>query len=225
MIAELSRVLPKFETLERFDGSKWKLYDIEGGKLVLTENGQTLLAKDSSLRGALRSYRHELLNPPLSPVMRRPFRHGGNSDVFEVGETGLVVKEAGQGQSVWFALERLDYLYRICKDSLPPYIRVPEHYGAVFSSNLSRQYLLMEKVNDGTTVEDFTKDAGNTEQAAVVQGAFDKAKILLDKAIDSHAKAQGYPDRLLVDWHEGNVIVDFDSPVEEMPFTLWIIDQ
>lgn len=169
MTVEVSRYLPRSTVLDRFDGSKWRVYD--------------------------------------------------------VGDTGLVMKEAGNEQSIWFALERLDYLYGICEQSLPPHIRIPEHYGALFSRNLDKQFLLMEKVNNGLTVQDVLNDESEPEKAELVEVLFDSAKPLLDKAIAAHATDDGYPHSLLVDWHEGNVIVDFGKPAGEYPFTLYIIDQ
>lgn len=225
MAVEVSRYLPRSTTLDRFDGSKWRVYDVDGGHLVLTQNGQHLLSKNPSLGGALRRYRHEVLNPQDSPFVRKPFRHGGNSDVYDVGDTGLVMKEAGNRQSIWFALERLDYLYGICEQSLPPHIRVPEHYGALFSTNLDRQFLLMEKVNNGITIQDVVDNGSDPKKVEMIKTAFNGARSLLDEAIARHAKDDGYPHSLLVDWHEGNVVVDFGKPAGEYPFTLYIIDQ
>lgn len=225
MAVEVSRYLPRSTVLDRFDGSKWRVYDVDGGHLVLTQNGQHLLSKNPSIASALRTYRDEALNPVVSPIIRRPFRHGGNSDVYDVGDTGLVIKEAGNEQSIWFALERLDYLYGICEQSLPPHIRVPEHLGALFSKNLDKQFLLMEKINNGLTIQDVVDDGSEPEKAKIVETAFEGAKLLLDEAIVAHATDDGYPHSLLVDWHEGNVIVDFAKPAGDYPFTLYIIDQ
>lgn len=224
MIERTASTFPRNEFMQRFDGSKWRIFDIEGGQVVLTENGQELFGRNPGLRASIREYRHDLLNPFQTPNVRRHFRQGGNSDVFEVGNTGLVMKETHASQSIWFSLERLDYLYAICQRSLPSYVRVPEHYGALFSSGLSRQYLLMQKANDGITIDDHLSN-GDTNEALVVKKAFDKAKKMLDDAIAKHAREDGFPDNLLVDWHEGNVIVDFSSPTKDMPFTLCIIDQ
>ncbi len=225
MAIEISRYLPTSTTLDRFDGSRWRMFDLNGGNLVLTQNGQELVSKRPSVLTDLKGYRHELLNPGMPASMRRPFRHGGNSDVYEVGDTDLVIKEAGNEQSVWFSLERLDYLYGICEESLPPFIRVPEHYGALFSAKLDRQFLLMQKVNNGFTIQDLLDDNSNPQRAGMVKGAFDRAKSLLDQAIKRHELEDGYPHRLLTDWHEGNVIVDFEKPTNEYPFTLYVIDQ
>jgi hypothetical protein len=143
MSERLSGAFPKSEFMPRFDDSQWRIYDIQRGKVVLTENGQKLFDHNPDLRAILGEYRHDLLNPSQMPIARRPFKHGGNSDVFEVGNTNLVIKEAKNTQSIWSALDRMDYLYAVCQRSLPPYVRVPEHYGALFSADLSRQYLLM----------------------------------------------------------------------------------
>lgn len=216
---------PRSELMQRFDGSQWRIYDVQGGKLVLTDSGRKLFDHNPALRASIRGYRYDLLNPSEEPNVRKYFTHGSNSDVFEVGGTGLVVKEASTSHSVWFALERLDYLYAICQRSLSPYIRVPEHYGALFSSDLSRQYLLMQKANEGLTVRDYILSGINFDETEIVYEEFDKAKRMLDRAIEEHAKRDGFPDKLLVDWHVGNVIIDFTSPAGGKPFTFCVIDQ
>lgn len=218
---------PAGRQVERFDQSKWRIFPLRRGAVVVTASGQKLFEEQPAFRSLLRDYRTDIRNQGhTSPMQRQYFNHGGNSDVYTVGSTPLVVKETSTDHSTWLALDRMDYLYNICNTDLPPHVRVPEHYGAIFSGELKKQYLLMRKANDGVTVED-VKDSPThqNDTKAMVAAEFGKLKKLLDNAINKFKEKTGLQKNLLPDWHEGNVIVDFSTSTQKVPFTFWIIDQ
>lgn len=220
--------LPTSEYLERYDGSRWRRFDLhEGGFLVLTTRGQELLSHNPELRKKLLGYRNEARRGENSEH-RKWFKAGGNSDVYTLGDYPMVIKEASTAHSAWSALDRMDYLFGICVRSLPPHIRVPDHYGVLTSRNLRKQYLLIQKVNDGLTVADLVEGdafAPRPYLKDLVLREFDGLEDKVKKAIDKTPGRQYMPTNLLPDWDSGNTIVDFDTPTTTMPFTFWIIDQ
>lgn len=226
-MVELGLSLPANEYLDRFDGSRWRMFHISGGVAILTEKGRNLLAHNAELRGYLRNYKFEATpSGAKDKTYRKWFKSGGNSDVYMLDNLPMVIKEAKPTQSIYHALDRMDYLYSVCEHRLPPYVRVPDHYGAVISTQLERQYLLMEKANEGITVAELLSDSNVDERGkAAVLAEFNRSKRILDAAIRDFSQTRNYPESLLPDWHTGNVIVDFESPVGNIPFTLWIIDQ
>ncbi len=213
--------------IERYDGSRWRSFALrDRGVLVFTSRGQELLSNNPLLRSILVGYKNEAVNN-RTDEFRRWFRAGGNSDVYTLNSTPLVIKEASTAHSVWSALDRMDYLHGICLRSLPNYVRVPDHYAALYSKNLKKQYLVIQKVNDGITVADLINgvvsvDSKEKELAMRDFGGLEEQVI---KAIDKSPGRDAMPKNLLPDWDAGNVVVDFDTSTRLKPFTYWIIDQ
>jgi hypothetical protein len=221
------RYLPTGSREQRFDGSVWRILPLQHGAAVLTDCGQQLLKRQPSLIPILREYGADVINHGRRPpAVRRWFKSGGNSDVYLLGDEPIVVKESSATYSAWAALDRTDYLYAICERSLPEHIRVPEHYGLVYSTDLAKQYLIMQRANDGLTVENVQEDPQYSSKVKVmVNERFQEAKVLLDCAIENFNAVSGEQRGPLRDWHSGNVIVDFSTPTSQVPFSLWIIDQ
>lgn len=224
--------LPNNEYIERFDGSRWRIFTLpSGGRVVLTSRGNEILSYNPQLRHVLMEYKRDAQTRNENGL-RKWFRAGGNSDVYTVGNTDLVVKEASTSHSVWSALDRMDYLQGIAVRHLPTYIRVPDHYGIVFPRNgghFNRQYMLIQKVNEGLTVADLkNKDVKVDMPEWMKELALKEFETLEEKVQEAIDKATGrdfMPKNLLPDWDAGNVIVDLSTPRKEMPFTFWIIDQ
>lgn len=217
---------PREKDMSRFDGSLWTRFKIDGGFVVFTEEGQKLLSGDRSLRRVLSLYREDIEQKRGDRgVVRRWFKAGGKSQVYTVGDYPLVMKEASYISPAWDALHRMDYLHHVCQKALHPAIKVPVHYAAVISTRLKSQYLLMEKVNDGLTVEDVLDSDAYEDYHKIVEKEFGKARRLINDAIGAVPDRANWPADLLPDWAEKNVIVDFSLPVEGLPFTLWVIDQ
>ena len=246
-----SQGFPPNEHIQRFDGQNWRTFDIQGGYVVITAEGEKLAHKRPDILNSLRKYKLEAKQNigPDQATTRIYFKSGGNADVYTILQKGVVVKEnsASSGYSLWSSLDRMDYLHSICEDKMPDHIRVPKHYGVIMSRDLKKQYLIMEQINAGLNVADilnpdidshlqveimnYFKLAGYnnmsySEMKRFVKNAYDDAKEKLDKAITKAYEDGKLPyDQLLTDWAEGNVIVDFDRPTEDLPFTLWVIDQ
>lgn len=221
--------LPHNEHLDRYDGSRWRLFELpSGGKLVLTARGSELLSFNPTLRHTLLDYRREARSNQAHSA-RQWFRAGGNSDIYQVGQSGMVIKEASTAHSVWFALDRMDYLEGICRRHLPSYIRVPDHYGVLIPGSGARQYLLMEKVNEGLTVADLKEGVNGVDMPDWMKKLaikeFEGLETKVKEAIDKATGRNFMPKNLLPDWDAGNVIVDQSTPRKDMPFTFWIIDQ
>lgn len=228
-IRENSLSFPTTEYIGRYDGSRWRQFNLgDGGKLILTSRGQEMLAYNPKLRQILLSYKNEARSNREGDI-RRWFRSGGNSDVFTVSKEEFVVKETSTAHSAWSALDRMDYLHGICMKFLPAYIRVPDHYGILFAHDLRRQYILMQKVNDGITVADLLNGdillgvSPGLKRLAIAE--FQGLKEKIEQAIERAPGRENMPNNLLPDWEPNNIIVDFTSPNKWMPFTFWIIDQ
>ncbi|MAG59378.1 hypothetical protein CMO96_01125 [Candidatus Woesebacteria bacterium] len=219
---------PGSEYQDRFDRRRWRLFWIEGGTAVFTSSGRKLLFGDTNLRREFGKYKNELETRSGNPEFRRWFKSGGNSDVYTLGDHPIVIKEGQPGKSLWSALDRMDYLHWVCEEFLPPHVRVPDHYGGIFSRRLKIEYLIMEKINDGITVEDVVHNGQlqiDPEIREAVKDTFSEAKVMLDRSIQQQSLEELIGMELLPDWHEGNVLVDFENPKGKVPFTLWIIDQ
>lgn len=225
------------QNMRRYDGSQWRQFDSKtGSQTVLTSRGQELLKYNPELRGLLAAYRDEavaVLNgkgSEFSSQVRRYFRTGGNSRVYKIGDTELLVKEGIKKNrpSLWKALDSMDYLYGVCLKHLDPYVKVPDHYGLFIPKGYQTEYLLMRKINSGITVEDIVKGRVRVDERIkdeVVQDFSDlKPKVL--GAIQKTRQNQAIPYRnLLTDWTDRNVLVDLTTRAREKPYTLWIIDQ
>lgn len=205
------------------DISGWKIRSIDGGVIVVTNAGVQKFRDDVNLRRLLRGYRQDIRAAYMVPgVTRRDVRHhlkaGGNSDVYHVGHSDVVVKEALHTQSVFHAMQRAENVRCIAARVLPAHVRVPEYYAAVISRKLPRQYMVMQKVNAGTTVED-VKDGTHpfAEWEGQILEDFATTRRTLDE-IDGISS-------IFTDWHAGNVVVDFDTVSSERPYTLWVLDQ
>lgn len=222
------RIIPSSNIIERFDGSCWHIYHLpNGGVAVVTEKGREI-GKDLDILAILNQYKQDATNHRQdgNANRRKWFDHGGNSDVFEVKGTEVVVKEASTSQSVIQALDRMDYLHRICEQELAPNIRVPDHYAAISSSALDRQYLIMKKANAGLTVEDILQGEFDDQLKVEVETDFSNANSAIKQIVQEYYDQGLIPyDNLTPDFNAGNVIVDFTIPTEDRPYTLWVIDQ
>ena len=235
-------MLIKKEVLTQPDGAHWEMFDVSGGKAVLTSKGKELFRERPQTWRDLRSYRKKAAGkkpPGKDPNIRRHFASGGNSDVYTAGE-GLVMKEAKPaGGSLFFTVDRMDRLLNVIESQVPRWIDIPSHYGLLFSNNLERQYLLMQRIDSGVTVEHILNPGALTEDQATnlevafpglsqgeqddVRERFEDAGRILTSALDE----AGYePSSYLTDWHEGNVLVErLETPVADSPHKMWVIDQ
>ncbi len=229
-IIETSNISPTHDSMKRSDGSLWKLYNFRGGQLVLTSRGQELLSHNLNLRRHIQSYKSESRAAQRYGTERIFFRPGGNSEIFKLGETDLLIKEATKNtrSSLWQALDRMDYLYTLCLQNLYPYIRVPEHYGLLIPNEGINDYMLMRKINNGITVMDLIRGRVNVSPDIVSSIKSDfaslKHRIMEASKKTPMFKKYKYPF-ILSDWKEDNVLADLHTVNKDRPYTLWVIDQ
>lgn len=231
----------KREMLEQPDGAVWESFEIKGGKIVLTSKGRELFRERPETWKELRSYKKRAMGAPALqsfPVVREHFASGGNSDVYTLSE-GLAVKEAHLTGSLFFTVERMDRLLNVVESNVPRWIDIPDHYGLLFASHLRKQYLLMQKIDSGVTVQNvLTPGEMSDEQAAALEAEFgDIGQAEVDEVGERYEEAhdiltasledRGYnPAEYLTDWHEGNVLVErLETPVAGSPLKMWVIDQ
>lgn len=226
------------QPLIRYDGNQWRRWDLgDGGYVVLTSRGQELLTYNAPLEALLGRYAEEIAlvrtDQPRSnedPV-RRFFRVGGNSSIYQVGDADILIKEGKRVDrpSLWESLDRMDYLYGICMSYMHPNVRVPDHFGLYVPADPTEsEYMMMRKINNGVTVRDVVRKrlTVSDEIRKQVEQDFSSLRTRLRVAIQETKQHQQIPFRnLLPDWDDDNVLVDFTTHPAAKPYTLWIIDQ
>jgi hypothetical protein len=229
------------ETVTQPDGAVWEYYDLEQGHLVITGRGRELARNNPGVFSDIQQYRQAVMrrgDARFKPNTREHFASGGNSDVYSMGGP-LAVKEATNSQSLLFALERMDRLHNVMEKGVPRWIDMPAHYGMLIGKHLSRQYMLMEKIDTGVTVEHVLSNGGTTEiqrqkvrerfsnltddQRTTISAGFDRAGDILHSALEAESLD---PKQYMPDWHEGNVLLEpLPVPVGDSHFKYWVIDQ
>jgi hypothetical protein len=204
----------------RFDNKKWRHFSIKGGYVVVTDSGRKFIHNHPNILSDLSEYKRGI------PEKRKWLNRGQRAEIYEIPGSGVVVKESNYVHSVPDAIDRMDHLYDIAAH-FPNWIKVPEHLGLVYSENLDRQFLIMEKVGEGESVKDILASDVDGKTKSLIERKFDKAKKIIDGVIKKEVSAKRLSPtmNLLFDWHEGNVVVDFKHPTRELPFTMWVLDQ
>lgn len=231
---------------QNIDGSIWKIYKLGSGVVMLTSRG--LGIKDGHLLRLISKYRQDKVKCKLSDT-RIPFSKGGNSQVFKLNGSEILVKEGSDRHSLVAAVERMDKLkYVIESGNVPRWIDLPEHYGVVEFINRSGQretFSFMQQVDDGVTLEDVLSDPSTlsydkglrvarnigkltpAEKAEIVQG-YEELKTIIPNAIEvaRNLHPDEFPAQMLPDLHEGNILVERQqTPVSGKNFKFWLIDQ
>lgn len=220
--------LPTPEPIKRYDGSTWRAFHTQDGThIVVTQRGLELLKFNPALRKTILNYRDDG-NPFTQSTtgIRKYFKAGGNGDVYNLNDYPILIKESFSQHSLWSALDRMDYLHGICIRYLPPFIRVPDQYGVLFSRKSPKEYLMMQKINEGLTVADIIDGYPVDESLKeVILREFSTLKEKIESAIKVNNGDQGISSNLLPDWDAGNTLVDLGTKTKDHPFTFWIIDQ
>jgi hypothetical protein len=230
------------QTHLRPDGAKWTEYLLPSrGVVVLTSSGRELLHDHPHLWKEVRNYRKAVTGRKMGELgVREHLASGGNSDVYFLGsgKPQIAVKEAQNTQSAYSALLRMDTIQGVVEKELPRWFNLPPHYGLLDAASLDRQYLFMEAVDAGITLEDIQQaQPGSPRLERVrqsmgkltdnekmeIRGRFDYAhEMLLDALWANDLDPEAY----LTDWHEGNVLVErLATPIAESHFLLSLIDQ
>ena len=232
----------------RPDGAQWRHFDTEASHIIITASGREFLRHNPSAFRRLRVYNKIVASKKSSQEIlvgnpnsvRSYLASGGNSDVYRSGEK-VVVKEALNTQSLLSALQRMDVLHNVIeKGFVPRWIRVPEHYGLVIPKEGDRQYMPMQKVDHGLTVEQVLSGEGfssKQQQQAVerfrsrmVPGEegviLDQYQFLTDSVKRALCGQDLDPAEYMPDWHMGNVLVERNPvPIGDSRYTFWMIDQ
>lgn len=146
----------KMRTFEKFDGSVWRLYESPESLILLTGQGRRLMVGDA-IGCLIRDYSVDYADGIEGKQETRRFiAEGGNARVFGMKDSGFAVKEKRPGgESLFESLNRMDLLYHAVTEHCPGWIGIPKHFG-IFAQkdDLQKQFLLMEKIDDGVTVGD-----------------------------------------------------------------------
>lgn len=144
----------RMHTVNKFDGSAWRNYESPDSLITITGGGRELAA-NGGLAFILRQYAEDTVDDLETPT-RQFLAEGGNAKVFTVGGKRLVVKEAKMdGDQLLPAIDRMDLLLHAIEHHCPRWIDIPMHYGVlILKKDPSKQYLLIEKIDDGVTVGD-----------------------------------------------------------------------
>jgi len=227
------------ESLHRDGLSSWTLYTTPNAHAVITARGRELIEERPDVLATLRNYRRIAMGSHVGQLgVRDHLASGGNSDVYRAGPR-LAMKEGSTGQSLWFALNRMDSLCDVIEESMPRWLDIPHHYGLLISPLLDRQYMLMQQIDAGVTVEHVLSgqaptDAQNEilrtsfgdltdEDRDQIRGLFDHAGRLMTEALVDRGMD---PGQYMPDWHEGNMLIERQRvPIAGSQYKLWVIDQ
>jgi len=141
-----------------------------------------------------------------------------------------------------YAMQRMDRLYTIMKGrDVPKWIGMPEHYGFVDHRDLPAQYLIVQKINSGITIQDLLDypdqpdDSPRKQLILKTLGPLDESKIdhinndfknmreIITAAVEHAGQS---PKDYIVDWHAANVLYEKQPyPIAGRRYKLWLIDQ
>lgn len=238
--------IESFNYPQPIDGSNWKVYKLGSGTVMITSRGLEL--KDKDILRALSQYRKDRNLNKLSDT-RIPFSRGGNSFVYKLNGTEILVKEGSDRHSLISAVERMDKLkFVIESGAVPRWIDLPDHYGVVEYNNKRGQtetFALIEKIDDGVTLEDALSELdtiGDDKRERVlrnlgvltedekneIQISLDEMKLLVNDALQEMSRnfPGSLPHQMTPDFHNGNILIErLKTPIGGKRFKFWIIDQ
>ncbi len=229
------------ETEVRPDGAIWRRYLIDKGEVVLTSRGRELFHNNPELWRDIHAYRNKLLGKVAlgESSTREFFAKGTNARLYKLNDTLLVKEAALNGMNMPLALKRMDTIQSVIENGAPRWIDMPVHYGLLATQKLDRQYVLMDRVDAGITVEHIAAPeelseverrglhsefgAVSLDDQAEVADRYEQLKQILDQSL---ADADLVPSDYLTDWHMGNVVVErLQTPIAGSNFKMWVIDQ
>jgi hypothetical protein len=228
----------------------------KGSIAVVTAEGKTLINANPSLFKKLLVFKRTSDKHKNKDSVRKILGGQGNGSVYALGKSGIAIKEASDSQSVHLATERMDRLYRLIINSqkdgiIPKWIDMPKYYGYLISpitEQNKHQYLMMEQIDQGVTVEDVISinERGedsrriieqrlgynlSNENITEIKEQWGQMKNFLETAISKTNLSLDIDQRKnfkewIPDFHEGNIIVDkVNPPIDGRHFKLCIIDQ
>jgi hypothetical protein len=244
----------RIETIHQFDKAIWRRYDFPDGTFLLTAEGREIV-RNAGMGNIIRAYAKAAASGEADDPNRQYLAHGGNAQVFSVGDKGLVIKErrvGGKypGEEIEPALQRMDELLHVIQSECPHWIGMPKHYGIYKDKATEKEFLLMEKIDSGVTVGDILDYGSNPREAHLeeavakmfgpvtpelkqeIREQFDKMIEELNNALMARSLD---PDDYLPDLEEKrngkfenreNVLVTpVNPPIAGKRFKFWLIDQ
>lgn len=244
-----SNILPN-QIVTKPDGAQWRQFEIEGGVVLITSSGQEVIKSNNfgSISKLLRQYRQDITQRSQQGIGRQYLANGGNGEVYSLGESTVAVKESRSNHSLYYALERMDHLSHVIETELPHWISVVPHYGLITSRELDREYLFMQKIDNGISLEDLVQyvERGsartneltnsvkeffpniNTEDIEEVRSQVQEMKDKLKAyAQTDEARANGDTyESLMPDPNFANILITpLKTPIGGRRFKFWVIDQ
>lgn len=235
----------KMRTFEQFDGSVWRHYESPEAITLLTGVGRELIVAQH-LGKLLRDYATDRQQDVEAGNVRLFLAEGGNARVFSVADTRLAMKEkrSGSSDNLFASLNRMDRLIHAAEEHAPKWIGIPQHYGITMrKTDPSRQFMLMEKIDDGVTIGDilgYDQEPREPHLKESITNIFGvPTPELREEIVERYAIAKQElrkallaeylsPDEFLpdIDHNRYNIIVEkLDTPVDESPYKFWVIDQ
>lgn len=240
-------------TVDQESGSVWSIYrDPQSiGFTVITAAGSELLEKQEEVVNSLmRRYRAAEIGKEVGKIalwrrtepIRQLLGEGREAKVYEMGEAFAVREVEGitEEHSVIAKLERMDSINSVIEHGLPRWLNLPKHYGVRVDAQTQRTYTLMDRIDNGITVEDIIEypklprskittvrnEMGGSiaDAKKQVPALYENAYEILSAALKKNGKD---PKRFLTDWIPRNVIVEgrMTSPVANSRYRLSVIDQ
>lgn len=224
----------------RPDGAMWRRFAIDDGEVVLTSRGRELFANNPEIREELHEYRRLAIMGKVGTdgAMRSFFAEGTNARVYTLNDNLLVKEASRNGMNMSKALRRMDTIKAIIELGMPNWISMPVHYGLIRSRRLEHQYMLMDRVDAGITVEHIIDPEISLVERRGVEAemgpitAADRAEVAMRYAEVEQILTQGLADAghipgdYLTDWQPRNVVVErLATPVAGSNFRLSVIDQ
>ena len=229
------------------DGAKWRQFDIEGGVVILTSAGQEFV-QDTNIKEVLRDlkqYRKEVEGEAIDSKesTRLEMANGGNGTVYALGDKDVAIKESNSSHSLYSAMYRMDHLSHIVETSMPHWISVAKHYGIITSNKLDKEYLFMEKIDNGITLEDIEgyvkhgkgrfpkmQQSIQTIFGEITTEDLEEIKAQRTEFIErmgTYADENGVRvESLIPDPNPANILVTpLRTPIGGKKFKLWVIDQ
>lgn len=239
----------KMRTFEKFDGSTWRQYESPDALILLTGVGRRLMAAGNIGR-LLHLYADDYANwedPEKAKRTRRFLAAGGHAQVYSVGNSPFAVKERipePDKDQLFAAINRMDQLIYAVDKHCPGWIGVPQHYGIIMlKRDIDRQYMLMQKIDEGVTVGDVLGRQNAHRPTAMkyvaehlfhpitpdlkeeIAGRYGILRGEVTKALVAEHLS---PDEFLpdIDRNPHNIVLErLPEPVDGSDIKFWIIDQ
>jgi hypothetical protein len=238
-------------TVDQDSGAVWSVFrdpkSLAGFTIVTAAGIELLRDPEESAIDLMRKYRSlELGKFALfrkGVDIREILGQGQEATVYTMGqdfavrEVRGIMSEAGAIGH----LQRMDRINTIIENGLPRWLNLPVHYGLRVDTKTDKTYTLMERIDNGITVEDIQKYPNElprgrsllvrNEMGGYISDAKKKVPALYEKAYEVLAesldKAGKEPTDYLTDWKPRNVLVQghLRIPIAGSSYSLTVIDQ